>query len=270
MRKKFLGLLIGLLLSVPAFASVGVSPMRVEINANKLKTNYATATLNIKGDDTSPVRFRVYSEYFTINDKNTLTFLGKSNDQHSLTPKIKYVPSEFTVLPGKTQKLRINIPNLNSLPDGESRAILMIEDVNTKEYNIPTGMSGIGAQLIVKSRIAVPVYVDKGKVERSGEIEAIEVKKENGTLFTELKLKSIGNTRFRYITNIQIIQDKKLLHEYSLGENAFGSNRSYIQKDKLDLKEIKAPGEYTLRAVVTYTDPNGKKVNVKKETQFSI
>ena len=44
----------------------------------------------------------------------------------------------------------------------------------------------------------------------------------------------------------------------------------YVQKNELDLSEIKESGEFTLRAVVTYTDPDGKKVNIKKETNFSI
>ena len=40
-------------------------------------------------------------------------------------------------------KIRINIIGLNSLPEGENRTVLYIEDVNPKEYAIETGRQGI-------------------------------------------------------------------------------------------------------------------------------
>ena len=37
-----------------------------------------------------------------------------------------------------------------------------------------------------------------------------------------------------------------------------------MNKQKIDTKNIKNSGEYTLRAVISYLDENGKKKNIKK------
>ena len=100
------------------------------------------------------MRFKVYTGYFKISDKGDAILYDKSNEPDDLSKRVRFVPSEFTVQPGKVQKLRVNIANLNALPDGESRAMLYIEDVNPREYAIPTGQTGLGAQLIVKTRMA--------------------------------------------------------------------------------------------------------------------
>ena len=143
MKKKIFGLLIALGLAVPAFASVAVAPTRVEINANKLKNNYVTTAIEVKGDSQQPMRFKVYPGFFTINEKGEVVMTESSNDPHDLTKKIRFVPSEFTVVQGRNQKVRINIANLNQLPDGENRTMLYIEDVNPKEMNIPTGRNRV-------------------------------------------------------------------------------------------------------------------------------
>ena len=63
MKKKIFGLLIALGLAVPAFASVAVAPTRVEINANKLKNNYVTTAIEVKGDSQQPMRFKVIPDF---------------------------------------------------------------------------------------------------------------------------------------------------------------------------------------------------------------
>ena len=148
LNKKILTTTLALFMAIPAFASVAVAPTRVEINANKLKNNYVTTAIDIKGDSQQPMRFKVYPKFFTINDKNEMILVENSTAANDLTKKTRFVPSEFTVAQGKSQKLRVNITGINQLPDGENRVVLFIEDVNPKEFNIPTGMQGIGAQLI--------------------------------------------------------------------------------------------------------------------------
>ena len=50
MKKKLLGILIALGISIPAYASMAVAPTKVEIDANKIRNNYATTAIEIKGD----------------------------------------------------------------------------------------------------------------------------------------------------------------------------------------------------------------------------
>ena len=257
-------------MTIPAFASVAVAPTRVEINANKIKNNYVTTAIEIKGDSQVPMRFKVYPGYFTIDNKGEVVMVDKAtNDSHDLSKKIRFVPSEFTVAQGKSQKLRINIANLNQLPDGESRTMLYIEDVNPKEMNIPTGRAGIGAQLIVKTRVGVPVYIDKGKVTKDAEIEYLNIVKEKDGYYTDMKIVSKGNSKIRYAGNVQIIQGKKLVDEYSLNGNVVGDNNFYVDKQKVITDKLTS-GEYTLRMIIFYYDENGKKKNIKKETNLNI
>ena len=269
MKKRILGLLIALSVSIPAFATIAVSPTRIEINANKIRNNYVTAAVQVSGDENQPVRYRAYSGYFTISDKGELVMEESNGDAHDISNKIRFVPSEFTVPPGKSQKLRVNIANIKNLPDGESRAILYLEDIKAKEVNVPMS-TGIGAQLIVKTRIGVPVYVDKGKFVKKGEIETFEIVKENDGLYTQMKVLSTGNSKIRYTGRVQIIQGKKLIGEYHLEERVVGSENSIVTKQKIDLSNIKEAGDYTLRAILTYDDQDGNRKNIKKDAILKI
>lgn len=271
LNKKILTTTLALFMTIPAFASVAVSPTRIEINANKIKNNYITTAIEVKGDSQVPMRFKVYPGYFTIDNKGEVVMVDKAtNDPHDLSKKIRFVPSEFTVAQGKSQKLRINVANLNQLPDGESRAMLYIEDVNPKEMNLPTGRAGIGAQLIVKTRVGVPVYIDKGKVSKVAEIESLNILKEKDGYYTDMKIVSKGNSKIRYDIKAQILQGKKLIDEATLYGGVVGDNNYYISKNKLPVDKIKENGEYTVRLIVSYFDANGKKTYLKKETNLNI
>lgn len=268
--KKILGLLIGLILATPAFASVAVSPTRIEINANKIKTNYITTAIEIKGDTKELMRFKVYPGFFTINEKGEMVMPDKSSDIHDLSKRLRFVPSEFNVAQGKSQKLRINIANLHTLPDGESRAVLYIEDVNPKEFAIDSGRQGIGAQLIVKTRVGVPIYVDKGKVKKEAEIEYLNIVKGKDGLYTDMKILSKGNAKIRYSASEQIIQGKKLIDEYPISTQVVGGNNYFVDKHKIKTDKITGAGNYTLRVILSYFDENGKRKNIKKETNLII
>lgn len=269
--KKILGLILALMITVPSFASLGISPTKLEINANKVRANYFTTAIDVKGDINTPMRFKVYPGYFTINSNGEVVMIEKSNgDAHDISKKIRYVPSEFTIIPGRSQKLRINIPNIKELADGESRAILYIEDINPKEINLDTGRTGIGAQLIVKTRVGVPILVDKGKFTKKGEIEYFNIKKEKDGIYTEMKIVSTGNSRIGYTGKYQIIKGKELIDEYEMERKTVGDNNFYVAKEKLKTDKIKGVGEYTIKAVLSYHDENGKKKNLTKETILKI
>lgn len=269
-KNRIFSTALAMMLAVPAFASVAVAPTRVEINANKIKSNYITTAIEVKGDSQQPMRFKIYPGYFTIDNKGEVVMQDKSSDPHDLTKKIRFVPSEFTVAQGKNQKVRINIANLNQLPDGENRTMLYIEDVNPKEYNLPTGRDGIGAQLIVKTRIGVPVYVEKGKIIKNSAIESFNVDKAADGLYTNIKLVNKGNCKIRYVGKAQIVKGKNLISEFDLTSGVVAENNYRELREKIDTKDVNNSGEYTLRIIISYIDENGKKVNLKKETMINI
>jgi len=268
MKKVLFSLFLSLMIMTQAHASIAVSPLKIEINANKVKANYVTTAIEVKGDAKDVMRFKLYSEFFDISTKNDMIMIAKSDSPYNIAKKIRFVPSEFTVQPGKTQKVRVNIANLKSLPDGESRAILYIEDVNTKEYNVPTGVSGIGAQMIVKTRIGVPVYIDAGKVQKIGDIENFEVKSTNKGLFYDLKIVSTGNSKIRANGKIQISQDKKLIDEQRVAEVVTGGNNYTLIHNKIDTSKLAAGQDYTIRVCLTYQDENGKTKKMIKEITY--
>ncbi len=272
MIKKILGLFTALMIMAQAQASISVAPMRLEINANKIKGNYLTTSINVKGDTKKPMRFKVSAGYFTIKEDGLMNIIDdpSNNDPYNISKKIRFVPSEFNVMPGKSQKVRLNIVNLNTLPDGESRAILFVEDVEAKEMNIPTGNAGYGAQLIIKTRLGVPVYVDKGKVVKTGEIEYVKITKEKDGFYTNMKINSTGNSRVRYDGKVQIVQGKKLIDEYTIDSHPVPHGSFYIAKDKVRAEKAIAGGEYTLRVILSYDDGNGKRQHMKHEVPFKV
>ena len=272
MRKKLLGLLIAFMMATQAFASIAVAPMRIEIDGNKFRGNYLSTSINVTGDIRKPMRFKVSAGYFKLNDKNELVIIedNDGSDPYDISKKIKFVPSEFNVMPGKSQRVRLNILNLNKLADGESRAILFIEDVDPKEFALDTGRSGYGAQLIVKTRLGVPIYIDKGKVSKVGEVEYFKVVQGKDGLYSEVKINSTGNSRIRYSGKYQIIQGRKLIDEYTIDGHVVECGTQYIAREKIKVDKIKQGGEYTLRAIISYMDGNGKRQNIKQEVPLNI
>ena len=267
--KKILGLLIALIISTKAFASLTVMPTRIEANANKTRASYISTAIEIKGDSKEIMRFKVYPGFFTINDKAEFIEVEKGNDPHDISKKIKFVPSEFTVLPGKSQKVRINIVGINSMAEGENRAVLYVEDINPKEFQIGAPVSGIGAQLIVKSRVGIPIYVDKGNFTKKAEIGSFNVVQKNGGQYLDVKIVSTGSSKIRYNSYVQYIKDTQLVKEVNLGGGVVGGNNSYVFNDKLDFKGIES-GEYVLRFILTYMDEKDKKQTLKEEKIIQI
>ena len=269
MKKKVFGLLIALSVTVSAYASITVTPTKVEINANKIRNNYATSAIEIKGSQDKPMRYRAYTGYFKVKENSEVVFADGEKDEQNIQSKVRFVPSEFTIPPGKSQKVRVNVANLNSLPVGESRAVIYIEDVEPKEFNVPVS-EGIGAQLVLKTRVAVPVYVDKGNFTKKAEVESFDIVQEKDGLYTKMKVVSTGNSRVKYNGIIQIIQGKKLIDEYSIDAKTVTGGCYSINKQKIETKKIKEAGDYTLRLVFYYFDEKDNRKNIKKDAILRI
>lgn len=265
MKKKILGLLIATMIAIPAYANITVSPTRLEINANKVRSNYATTAVDVRGSNQKAVRYRAYTEYFEIDENAQMKKPDGKNNPHNITSKVRFVPSEFTIPPGKSQKLRVNIANINSLPDGESRAVIYLENVEPKEMNVPNDM-GISAKLVIKTRVAIPVYVDKGNFTKKADVETFEVVKQKDGYYTKLKVLSTGNSRIRYDGKIQIIEGKKLIDEYALTGSVVGDKNSLTTTHKVRTDKITKAGEYTLRLILSYADEKDNKKIIKKDT----
>lgn len=257
-------------LSIPAYAAVSVSPTKIEINANKVKNNYVTTAVEVKGDATQPMRFKAYAGYFEVKENGELNIIDDSNAPENIASKLRFVPSEFTVPPGKSQKLRVNVANLKTLPEGESRAIIFIEDINVKEINLEQRTSGHGAQIILKSRIGIPVYVDKGKFTKRADVENFELTSDAKGLYAKMNIVSSGNSKIRYTGNVQIFNGKKIVDEFNLDGGVVPPKSTHVLQQKISTSKITEAGSYTVRVIISYLDENGNKKNIKQEKVLQL
>lgn len=263
-------LLVFLASFAQAQAALKVTPTVIELNANQTKGNYLTTAFDVQGDKDETIRFKIYPSYFKISSQGTMEVVENSAEADNLTKNVRFVPNEFTLQNGNTQKIRLTVANLKNIPDGESRMVLFLEDVAAKELMLPSNIKNVSTKLVVKTRVGIPIYLDKGKFVKCAHIENVGLKKEDKELNLALKLSSTGNSKVRYTGKAQIIKDKQLIGEYKIKNRVIGSNNTLVALDKIPLKDIKDNGNYILRLVIQYTDEKGRLKSLINENQFTI
>ena len=105
---------------------------------------------------------------------------------------------------------------------------------------------------------------------KKADIETFEVVKQKDGYYTKTKIVSLGNSKVRYYGKVQIINGKKLVDEYLLDAKVVGDNNFYVAQQKINTEKIKEAGEYTVRVILSYTDENGSRKNVKKDAILEI
>ena len=253
-----------------AYAALKVTPTVIELNANQTKGNYLTTAFDVQGDKNETIRFKIYPSYFKITPQGTMEIIDNSSEADNLTKNVRFVPNEFTLQGGNRQKIRLTVANLKNIPDGESRMVLFLEDVAAKELTLPSNVKNVSTKLIVKTRVGIPVYLDKGKFVKCANIENIDLKKQDKELNLALRLSSTGNSKVRYTGRAQIIKDKQLVGEYKIKNRVIGSNNTLLAQEKIPLNDIKENGNYTLRLVIQYADEKGRLKSLIEENQFTI
>ena len=219
-------------------AAIKVTPTILELNTNNARSNYLTASFDIQGDKNETIRFKVYPEYFKISQTGTMDIYENTDEADSLIKNARFVPNEFTLQNGKSQKVRLTIANLNTLKDGESRMVLFLEDVAAKELFLPSGQKDVQTKLLIKTRVGIPVYVDKGRFVKCAKIDTLNVEKNKNEINAALKIISEGNSKVRYTGKAQIIKDKKLIAEYPIKSNVVGSNSFLFTSEDIPIENI--------------------------------
>lgn len=272
MKKLKLLFIMSILLSstLNANAALKVTPTVIELQANKVKGNYITTSFNVQGAPDETIRFKVYPSYFEITEEGKMGEIQNATQSNSLVNNARFIPNEFTLVNGNPQKVRLTIANLDKLPDGESRMVLFLEDVQAKEVILPYANKNVTTKLIVKTRVGIPVYVDKGRFVKCGQFDDLTIKKDKNDLYYKLKLSSSGNSKVRYMGKAQIIKNKQLVSEFPVNSNTIKSMGNLYSTEKIPLENIKECGEYTLRIVLNYQDEKGKTKNMIKETVFTV
>ena len=250
------------------FAAVKVMPTLIELNANKSKGNYLTTSFFVQADKNETIRFKLYPEYFTITDEGKMSAVPVCANNDNLIPHARFVPNEFTLKNGVLQLVRVTFTDIKSLPDGESRMVMFIEDVAAKEIILPNKNKNVNTKLIVKTRLGIPIYVDKGKFVKVGYFDDLQVQKNNRNLVYKMELSAGGNSKVRYHGKAQIIKDKNLIKEFNLNSNTIRANGVFEEQGLIpdDLKD----GDYILKVILTYKNEKGENKNLIRETQFNV
>lgn len=192
---------------------------------------------------------------------------GQAN---SLMGKVKVYPTEFTCKDGVSQKVRFTITGVKSLPAGESRLALFLEDVNTKELLIKRADGKIGGRIIVKTRMGIPIYLDKGNYSRKGNLDTVAFKKTGDDYSCLYKVSSTGNSRLYYSGFAYVSQNGNLIKTININSGSVDPNKMLERIQRLDIKkeELQTGQEYEVKFVLTYKDENNKEKVLKKEFKF--
>ena len=265
--KIFLILSFLICFTMPANAKITISPTsfsyKIKPGANIRIIN---GSFSVSISDSEPIRFKVYPEYFSKNNDYSSEKGKKAVD--SLQEKIRFNPMEFTVTPDRVQKVRFSILDAQSLPDGESRVTLMLEDIKTREQILGKTKSGVVASITIKSRLAIPVYVDKGTVIKSFVIDNADIKQNAGKYTYNITLTSKGNSRINASGKLYILKDKKLIDEATLPKKTIHVNANDTLSGEIPTSKLTSGEKYSVRFDINYTDFNGKTKTVKKEMDF--
>lgn len=270
--KNFLILLILFLFStISADAAIKISPAYIELDANKSNKDYITGSFSVSGAKDETIRFKVYPVFFSHDTKGYFTEVEDSGQKNSLMGKIKFYPQEFTCKDGLEQKVRFTITDLKSLPNGDSRVLLFLEDVNTREISIKRADGSVGGSITVKTRVGVPIYVDKGLYSKKGTLDAVAFKQKGEDFSCEYKVSSIGNSKIRYSGFAYLSQGKELIQKFEIFGRQIQAGNFLETAQKLDIPKdkLKLGEPYKVKFVLTYKDEKNREKVLKKEFLFT-
>ena len=275
MKKLCLLILMLFFSLIEVKAAIKIAPSTIELNAKTTNKDYISTAFNVSGGINETIRFKLYPVFFKYDEKGRFIELKDNGQKESLMGKIKFYPMEFTCQNGQPQKVRLTITGLKTLQNGESRLMLFLEDVNTKEVLLSKLNGNIGGKILVKTRVGVPIYVNKGNFTKKAQILTLNANENNGILNCTYKISSNGTSKVRYngwgyITD----NNNNLLKKFKvISSNIPGGIGSYLEKEqKIDLKDCNLNNDknYNLKLVLTYMDENNKEKILKKETSFNI
>lgn len=270
--KKVLSLLALFIFTFNAAnAAIRVTPGYVEIDANKTKKDYVSGSFTVSGGKDEVVRFKVYPVFFEYDKKGSFVELEDKGQKNSLMGKIKFYPTEFTCKNGLEQKVRFTVTGVKSLPAGESRLVLFLEDTNTKEVVIKNANGKIGGKLVLKTRVGVPIYVDKGIYSKKGTLDAVAFKKIGEDYIVDYKVSSTGNSKIRYNGFCYVSQNNNLVDKFEVYGSTVGGGTSLEKSQKLEIPKnsLKEGEDYKIKFVLNYKDEKDNEKTLKKELIYT-
>ncbi|QQE67266.1 hypothetical protein GFS31_39790 [Leptolyngbya sp. BL0902] len=229
----------------PALAQLSVSPLVIESTASQ---GQGQGVIILSNTGETPTRLRVYAEPFTYG-RDGLEVLTESDQD--LTPYLLFSPRELVIEPGQTRMVRLAARLLPSLGEGEFRAIVFTESLET----MPFGTDG-NVTVGIIPRVGVTMYVRQGNVAPALEVLSATVQPEDGRI--ALLVANAGDATARPAVNWALVHNGTTQASGREGETTViaGGDRNLMIDHTANQEPPLAPGTYTLSGTLTWTLDN--------------
>jgi P pilus assembly chaperone PapD len=236
-----------LLASFPAQAQVNISPMVVDLQANR---GQAQASINVSNNSDKPFRARVYAQPFTY-DRNT-GFKTLTSSPNDLNPYLQFSPRELVIPPGVTRKVRLITRFPPNFPEGEYRAVIFTEKLDE-------ATDGNGNKVNIATRIGATVYVRQGSLSSNLVVDSAAWNQQQKQI--QLLVKDTGKVSARAAIKWTLRQGDKVIKQgnteanYIIAESDRYISLNYPQQGKTDL----VAGEYQISGELIWGENNQNK-----------
>lgn len=142
-----------------------VAPNRVVIEP---KDRIKTVVVNNKSDKVRRYDITVVNQ--VMNEQGLTT--RKDNFEYSARPMLRFVPKRFTLNPGERQVVRVMVRRPPNLSDGDYHSHMLFREVPERDKNKKALLENRNSnnsafEIRALYGIAVPVFVQQGKIESS-------------------------------------------------------------------------------------------------------
>lgn len=206
MKKILIGILL-IVLTVTSFAE----------RSEGEQTPIYPATLSIPIEKSKNIK--IFTVYNTTLERKSFELEVKNEDNFGeisqVSKYIKIFPKRFSLEPGKSKEIRVNVENVpkEMLGKGEYKAALLIKGLSSKvneKYESKVKSGVITTTLNIKVNISMGIYVLTGNEFEKVEIEKFILNKSNNMY--EAKIKNTGNYSYPVVLKI-LDKNKNVLSE---------------------------------------------------------
>lgn len=175
-----------------AWAQVGISPLVIELEAERGR---AQGVITVANDTDEEFRARVYVEPFTYDQEEGFQSLEIS--PNDLSSYLRFSPIELEVPANTSRKIRFVAQLPPSLAEGEYRGILFTE-------TLADAVNEEGVRIVLKTRVGSTIYVRHGDLAPELSVDRAFVDTEDNQL--ELLVNNSGSASSRPSVNWQLNQ----------------------------------------------------------------
>ena len=146
--------------SLPTQAGILLKPIFLVVETERGQGN---SILSINNTGAEPIRVRLSAAPFTYTKTGNFQRLTSSSQKSDLTPYLRFAPQEITIGAHQQQKVRLVSLLPPSLPDGEYRTAITVENLQqTTQEGFSVGFS---------LRLVSLINVHKGELQSKFQIE---------------------------------------------------------------------------------------------------